>query len=115
MSHGTALRLWRDAAGTAWNDHTHHALVEQMADGPLRRAAYLFRDHFSCAWTLAVTMDKTLDEMRACRKVGALTGAAVARRLGRRTKTSPCWFRLCARFQTATRLHADFWARGLSG
>lgn len=114
MSHGTALRLWRNAAGTAWNDHTHHALVEQMADGPLRRAAYLFLDHFSCAWTLAVTMAKTLDEMRVCRKVGALTGAAVARRRGPTTETSPCWPRLSACIRTATRLQADFWARGLS-
>ncbi|WP_417604451.1 hypothetical protein [Primorskyibacter flagellatus] len=115
MSYGTALRLWHDAAGTAWNDHTHHALAGQMADGPLRRAAYLFLVHFPCAWTLAVTKAKTLDEMHACREGGALIDLTVARSLGHTTETSPRWPRLCARFQTATRLQADFWARGLSG
>ncbi|SMC98937.1 hypothetical protein [Primorskyibacter flagellatus] len=115
MSYGTALRLWRDAAGTAWNDHTHHALVEQMADGPLRRAAYLFLVHFPCAWTLAVTKAKTLDEMHACREGGALIDLTVARRLGPTTETSPRWRRLCTRLQTATRLEVDSWAMGLSG
>jgi thiaminase/transcriptional activator TenA len=52
---------------------------------------------------------------RTCREVGALIDAAVAHRLGPTPQTSPRWPSLCARFQTATRLEADFWAMGLSG
>ncbi|WP_299820435.1 TenA family protein [uncultured Jannaschia sp.] len=51
---------------------------------------------------------------RTCREVGALIDAAVARRLGEAPERSPRWPRLCARFETATRLEVDFWGLGLS-
>ena len=73
MSYGTTFPLWRDAAGEAWQDYTHHAFVEGMRDGTLPPEAflrylvqdYLFLVHFSRAWALAVTKAETLDEMRA--------------------------------------------------
>lgn len=54
------------------------------------------------------------DYQRTCKDVGALIDAAVARRLGPLPEDSPRWPRLCARFETATRLEVDFWAMGLS-
>ncbi|SDE15678.1 thiaminase II [Limimaricola pyoseonensis] len=54
------------------------------------------------------------DYQRSCREVGALIDAAVARRLGTVPETSPRWPRLCARFDMATRLEADFWGMGLA-
>ncbi|GGB23458.1 thiaminase II [Allosediminivita pacifica] len=53
------------------------------------------------------------DYQRTCREVGALIDAAVARRLGPVPQASPRWHRLCARFETATRLEVDFWGMGL--
>lgn len=53
------------------------------------------------------------DYQRTCGDVGALVDAAVARRLGPAPQDSPRWPRLCARFQTATRLEVDFWGMGL--
>lgn len=50
---------------------------------------------------------------RACREVGALLDAAVARRLGEEPASSPRWPRLAHRFATATRLEAGFWRMGL--
>ena len=55
------------------------------------------------------------DYQRTCREVGALIDAAVARRLGPAPEDSPRWPRLCARFETATRLEVDFWGMGLPG
>lgn len=55
------------------------------------------------------------DYQEACRQVGALIDGAVARRLGPAPEESPRWPRLCARFQTATRLEIYFWGMGLSG
>jgi thiaminase (transcriptional activator TenA) len=55
------------------------------------------------------------DYQRTCREVGALIDAAVARRLGPVPGDSPRWPRLCARFETATRLEVDFWGTGLPG
>ena len=59
------------------------------------------------------------DYQRTCRDVGALIDAAVAHRLGASPESSPQssprWPRLCARFETATRLEVDFWAMGLPG
>lgn len=55
------------------------------------------------------------DYQRTCGEVGALIDAAVARRLGPVPEDSPRWPRLCARFQTATRLEVDFWGMGLPG
>ncbi len=54
------------------------------------------------------------DYQRTCREVGALIDAAVARRLGPAPEDSPRWPRLCARFETATRLEVDFWGMGIS-
>ena len=51
---------------------------------------------------------------RTCHEVGTLIDAAVARRLGPARQDSPRWPRLCARFETATRLEVDFWGMGLS-
>ncbi|MCR8826594.1 thiaminase II [Pseudosulfitobacter koreensis] len=53
------------------------------------------------------------DYQAVCHKAGALIDGAVARRLGEVPEDSPRWPRLCARFQTATRLEVDFWAMGL--
>ncbi|SDY06666.1 thiaminase II [Citreimonas salinaria] len=55
------------------------------------------------------------DYQHTCREVGALIDAAVERRLGPERAGSPRWPRLCARFETATRLEADFWGMGLTG
>ena len=46
--------------------------------------------------------------------VGALVDAAAARRLGPDPEASPRWSGVAARFRTATRLEADFWAMGLA-
>jgi len=54
------------------------------------------------------------DYQRTCDEVGALIDAAVARRLGSAPEHSPRWPRLCARFETATRLEIDFWGMGMS-
>ena len=54
------------------------------------------------------------DYQETCRAVGALIDAAVARRLGPAPRDTPRWPRLCARFETATRLETDFWGTGLS-
>lgn len=51
---------------------------------------------------------------QTCREVGALIDAATARRLGDAPQSSPRWPRLCARFETATRLEVDFWGMGFS-
>lgn len=51
----------------------------------------------------------------ACRDVGALLDAAIARRLGDAPHGSPRWAALSHRFATATRLEAGFWDMGLSG
>jgi len=50
----------------------------------------------------------------ACREVGALIDAAVARRIGPEPESNPRWARLTDRFETATRLEVDFWSMGLS-
>ncbi len=54
------------------------------------------------------------DYQRSCHEVGALIDAAVARRLGEAPEQSPRWPRLCARFETATRLEVGFWGMGLT-
>ncbi|MHC0052519.1 TenA family protein [Actibacterium sp. D379-3] len=48
-----------------------------------------------------------------CHQTGALIDAALRRRLGDDPVASPRWAGLCARFETATRLEAGFWAMGL--
>ena len=54
------------------------------------------------------------DYQGACREVGALIDAAVARRIGPEPESNPRWARLTDRFETATRLEVDFWSMGLS-
>ncbi len=48
-----------------------------------------------------------------CRDVGALIDGAMGRRLGSDPQQSPRWAALSARFETATRLEAGFWAMNL--
>ncbi|WP_375263340.1 thiaminase II [Palleronia sp.] len=55
------------------------------------------------------------DYQHTCHEIGALIDAAVARRLGTSPEDSPRWPRLCARFETATRLEVNFWGMGLPG
>ncbi|QDL93824.1 thiaminase II (plasmid) [Paroceanicella profunda] len=55
------------------------------------------------------------DYQQTCRAVGALTDAAIARRLGPGAQELPRWQALTARFSTATRLEAAFWDMGLRG
>lgn len=55
------------------------------------------------------------DYQRSCHAVGALIDRAAARRLGDAPLNNPRWPRICARFETATRLEVDFWDMGLSG
>ena len=55
------------------------------------------------------------DYQDTCRAVAGLIDGAVAYRLGPSPTDSPRWPRLCARFETATRLEVDFWGMGLSG
>ncbi|WP_118133599.1 TenA family protein [Oceanicella sp. SM1341] len=52
---------------------------------------------------------------QTCREVGALTDAAIARRLGPGATALPRWQALSARFTTATRLEGAFWDMGLRG
>jgi len=47
-----------------------------------------------------------------CHETGALIDRAVAERLGPAPETLPCWQGKAARFATATRLEAAFWAVG---
>lgn len=54
------------------------------------------------------------DYQATCHQVGALIDAAMLRRLGPQPMDSPRWPRLCARFETATRLEVDFWGMGLT-
>lgn len=56
-----------------------------------------------------------VDYQKSCHAVGALIDGAIARRLGTIPEDSPRWPRLCARFETATRLEVDFWGMGLRG
>lgn len=71
--YGHAFRLWRTAAGPAWENYTRHPFVEGLADGSLPQAAYLhylrqdyvFLIHFSRAWALAIVKADTLGEMQA--------------------------------------------------
>lgn len=71
--YGSAVfALWRHAAGDSWARYTHHAFVEELANGKLPAAAfkhyliqdYLFLMHFSRAWSLVVVKADTIDEMR---------------------------------------------------
>ncbi|MGR3453971.1 TenA family protein [Pseudooceanicola sp.] len=75
---------------------------------------------------LAATADRTpyaawietyagADYQKTCDEVGALIDGAITRRLGTTPRDSPRWPRLCARFETATRLEVDFWGIGLRG
>ena len=72
--YGRSFAQWRDGAGGAWHDYTHHAFVEGVCDGSLPRAAflhyliqdYVFLVHFSRAWSLAVVKSETLEEMKIC-------------------------------------------------
>ncbi|WP_417726805.1 thiaminase II [Roseovarius sp.] len=76
MTHdyGVTFPRLRDAAGTIWQDYTHHAFVEGLREGTLPRTAflgylvqdYVFLIHFARAWALAVTKADALEEMRAC-------------------------------------------------
>lgn len=52
------------------------------------------------------------DYQQACRDVGALLDAAVARRLGPDAASLPRWSQLSQRFATATRLEVGFWGLG---
>ncbi|MDX8355513.1 thiaminase II [Cognatiyoonia sp. IB215182] len=50
----------------------------------------------------------------ACRAVGEMLDAAIARRLGANYEASPRWERLCQTFRTATELEVGFWQMGLT-
>lgn len=71
---GRTFGQWREGAATAWQDYTHHAFVQGLADGSLPRPAflhylvqdYVFLVHFSRAWALAVVKSATLEEMKIC-------------------------------------------------
>ena len=73
-SYGNSFGLWRQAAGSAWEDYVRHDFVNKLSDGSLPKWAflnylvqdYLFLIHFSRAWALAVTKADTVVEMRAC-------------------------------------------------
>ena len=39
--YGATFPRLRDAAGTVWQDYTHHAFVEGLRDGTLPRKAFL--------------------------------------------------------------------------
>ncbi|MEM8553293.1 MAG: thiaminase II [Pseudomonadota bacterium] len=53
------------------------------------------------------------DYQSVCRDVGAMTDAALARRIGEDFEAAPRWSRLTDRFVTATRLEVAFWQMGL--
>ncbi|MEP5151376.1 thiaminase II [Planktotalea sp.] len=73
-NYGKTFALWREGAGEAWDDYTHHAFVRGLENGTLPRAAfllylvqdYVFLVHFSRAWSLAVVKSETIDEMKIC-------------------------------------------------
>lgn len=72
--YGRAFALWRQGAGEAWRDYTHHAFVEGLRDGTLPQPAflhylaqdYVFLIHFSRAWALAAAKAGRMAEMTAC-------------------------------------------------
>jgi thiaminase/transcriptional activator TenA len=72
--YGKTFAAWREGAGMAWQDYTHHAFVERLADGSLPRSAflhyliqdYVFLVHFSRSWSLALVKSEALDEMKVC-------------------------------------------------
>lgn len=90
--YGVTFPRLRDAAGTVWQDYTHHAFVEGLRDGTLPRKAflgylvqdYVFLIHFARAWALAVTKADALEEMRAC---AATVDALVNHELALHVKT----------------------------
>lgn len=73
QNYGQAFALWRQKSQADWHPYTHHAFVEQMADGTLPHAQfvhylrqdYVFLIHFSRAWALAAAKAGTLGEMAA--------------------------------------------------
>lgn len=92
VGYGVTFPRLRDAAGTVWQDYTHHAFVEGLRDGTLPRKAflgylvqdYVFLIHFARAWALAVTKADALEEMRAC---AATVDALVNHELSLHVKT----------------------------
>lgn len=94
MTHdyGVTFPRLRDAAGTVWQDYTHHPFVEGLRDGTLPRKAflgylvqdYVFLIHFARAWALAVTKADALEEMRSC---AATVDALVNHELSLHVKT----------------------------
>ncbi|WP_439525910.1 thiaminase II [Roseovarius mucosus] len=92
LDYGTTFPRLRDAAGTVWQDYTHHAFVEGLGNGTLPRKAflgylvqdYVFLIHFARAWALAVTKADALEEMRAC---AATVDALVNHELSLHVKT----------------------------
>jgi len=91
-AYGVTFPRLRDAAGTVWQDYTHHAFVEALREGTLPRASflgylvqdYIFLIHFGRAWALAVTKAETPEEMRAC---AATVDALVNRELRLHVRT----------------------------
>ncbi|MEC9044344.1 MAG: thiaminase II [Pseudomonadota bacterium] len=72
--YGKTFKLWKDAAGSDWDEYTKHPFVQKLADGSLPKENfvnyliqdYVFLIHFSRAWALAITKAETLQEMRLC-------------------------------------------------
>lgn len=71
--YGTAFGHLRTAAGADWPAYTGHEFVTRLGNGTLPRAAfvhylaqdYVFLNHFSRAWALAVAKSETHAEMEA--------------------------------------------------
>ena len=66
--YGKTFKLWREAAGSDWDEYTNHSFVQKLADGTLPKENfvnyliqdYVFLIHFSRAWALAITKAETL-------------------------------------------------------
>ncbi|MBH69269.1 MAG: thiaminase II [Rhodospirillaceae bacterium] len=73
-TYGNTFTVWREAAGSIWDDYVNHLFVKKLQDGTLPKVNfiryliqdYIFLIHFSRAWALAVTKAETLTEMRLC-------------------------------------------------
>ncbi len=72
---------WRDAAGETWQQYIDHEFVRGLGDGSLPHKAfisyliqdYIFLQHFSRAWALAVVKSESVSQMRvAAATVNAL-------------------------------------------
>ena len=82
IQYGKSFELWRNSCAKSWKRYTCHEFVEGLEKGTLPRSSflnylrqdYIFLQHFSRAWALAIVKSSNMYEMR---KIASVVNALV--------------------------------------